>query len=239
MENRSALRQHDRKRISIVIPALNEEEGIEKTIGAIPRKELEGMNYEVQIIVVDNDSQDGTGELAKKAGAEVIFERRRGYGSANKAGFHYASGDIIAAADADASYPVEDIPRLVKLLEIGDLDFVTTDRFTLLEKGVMPFRNRVGNKILTLAMRLLFRIDIKDSQSGMWVFRKSLLDRMVLKFDTMAFSEELKVEACYFSKARWREVPIKYRARLGEVKLRGWRDGFGNLCRLIKKRIIR
>ena len=227
------------KRISIVIPALNEEKGIAKTIGAIPKEKLENMNYEVHILVVDNGSDDNTGELAREAGAEVIFEPKRGYGSAYKAGFSNATGDIIATADADATYPVEDIPRLIKILEDENLGFLTTNRFALLENGVMSFRNKLGNKTLTLAMRLLFRIDIKDSQSGMWVFRSNLLNQMVLRSDSMALSQELKIEACHFSKTRWKEIPINYKHRLGPVKLRVWRDGFGNLFGLIKKRLFR
>ena len=227
------------KRISIVIPALNEEAGIEKTVSTIPREELERMGYEVQVIVVDNGSTDRTGELAGQAGAEVVLELKRGYGSAYKAGFARAIGDIIATADADVSYPVWDIPRLVETLVSENLDFITTDRFSLLSDGVMPFRNRLGNQILSLILRLFFRLNIRDSQSGMWVFRSSLFNRMKLKSDSMAFSEEIKIEACHFSKGRWKEVPIEYEARLGEVKLRGWRDGLGNLLFLIKKRIFR
>lgn len=227
------------KKLSIIIPALNEESGIENTIRAIPKEELERMDYEVQVLVVDNGSGDKTGELAGKAGAEVVFEPKRGYGSALKAGFAQSRGDIIATADGDATYPVEDIPRLVKILENENLDFLTTDRFALLEKGAMSFRNIVGNRILSLTMRLIFRLNVKDSQSGMWVLRKDLLDKMVLRFNTMALSEEIKIEACYFMKSRWKEIPIHYKARLGKAKLRIWRDGFGNLFRLIKKRIVR
>lgn len=227
------------KKISVVIPALNEEQGIEGTIKAIPKNELEGMGYEVQILVVDNGSDDGTGELARKAGAEVVFESRRGYGNACKAGFARATGDIIATADADLTYPIEDIPKLVKMLEVEKLDFLTTNRFALMEKNAMSFQNKVGNMILSLTARLLFRLNIRDSQSGMWVFRRSVLDKMVLRFDSMAFSQELKIEACHFIKCRWKEVPIRYRARAGKAKLRSWRDGFGNLFHLMKKRVMR
>jgi len=227
------------KRISVVIPALNEEDGIEETINTIPGEELERMGYEVQIVVVDNGSTDRTGELARKSGAEVVLEPKRGYGSAFKAGFARAKGDVIATADADTTYPVQDIPRLVQILNSENLDFVTTDRFTLLNDGVMSFRNRMGNKILSLVMRLLFRLNIRDSQSGMWVFRSSLLDKMVLRFDSMAFSEEIKIEACRFPKSRWKEIPIEYGTRLGKTKLRSWRDGLGNLLGMAKKRIAR
>ena len=226
-------------RISVVIPALNEREGISRTIEAIPRAELEGKGYQVQVLVVDNGSDDGTGELAKGAGAEVLLEPRRGYGRAYKTGFANAVGDIIATADADLTYPVEDIPKFLQLLDEENLDFITTNRYAYMGKGAMSPLHRLGNAILNIMARLLFQINVRDSQSGMWIFKKSLLDKMVLKSDTMAFSQDLKIEACHFVKCRWKEFPIQYRTRLGEVKLRSWRDGFGNLFRLIKKRIVR
>lgn len=225
--------------ISIVIPALNEEEGIGKTIKSIPKEKLEEMGYDVQILVVDNGSDDRTGELAKKAGAEVVFEPRRGYGRAYKTGFAHASGEIIATADADLTYPVEDIPRFLKILEEDNLDFLTTNRFAFMEKGAMSFRNRIGNGVLNLTTRLLFWLNLKDCQSGMWLFKRDILDGLVLKSDAMAFSEELKIEVCHFAKCRWQEIPIRYGTRIGQIKLRGWKDGFQNLLYLLKKRVIR
>jgi len=226
------------KTISIVMPARNERDGIEQTIRAIPKDELEKMGYEVQILVVDNDSNDGTGELAKKAGAEIIFEPRHGYGSAYKAGFAHATGDVIATADADLTYPVEHIPRLVEILERENLDFLTTDRFPLMDKNAMYFKNKVGNRILSLTMRLLFRLDIKDSQSGMWVFKTSILSKLKLTSNT-PLSQELKIEACYFAKCRWKEVLIQYRPRSGKAKLGDLRVFLTNLLHFIKKRIVR
>ena len=227
------------KKISIVIPALNEEHGIAHTINAIPKGELEKMGYEVQILVVDNGSHDRTDELAKQAGAEVILEPRRGYGRAYKTGFANANGEIIATADADLTYPVEEIPGFVKLLEDEKLDFITTNRFAKMNKNAMSWRNKFGNDMLNTAMKLLFQIDLADSQSGMWVFRKSILDNLVLRSDGMPLSEELKLEACHFGNLRWRELPIEYRARVGNIKLRGWRDGVLNLFYLIRKRVAR
>jgi hypothetical protein len=227
------------KKISIIIPALNEEEGIGKTIQSIPRHELEGMGYGVQILVVDNGSEDKTSELARQAGAEVVFEPRRGYGRAYKTGFANAKGEIIATADADLTYPVEEIPGFVKLLEDEKLDFITTNRFAKMDRSAMSLRNKLGNGVLNLTTRLLFRIDLADSQSGMWVFRRSILDNLVLRSDGMPLSEELKLEACHFAGCRWRELPIEYRARVGKIKLRGWRDGLQNLFYLIRKRFVR
>lgn len=228
------------KKISIVVPALNEEQGIERTIKAIPKHDLEAMGYEVQILVVDNGSDDGTAELARKAGAEVLFEPRRGYGRAFKSGFAHAEGDIIATADADLTYPVEDIPKLVKILETEKLDFLTTNRFPLMNKDAMPFRNKVGNTVLALITRILFGLRMRDPESGMWVFTKHILDKLKMGSDTWPFSHELKIEACYFNKCRWREVPIQYRPRSGETKLLStWKVGFTDLFHLMKKRVVR
>lgn len=226
-------------KISIVIPALNEKDAIEKTIKAVPRAELERMGYEVEILVVDNGSTDGTGDLAKKAGAAVVLEPRRGYGRAYKTGFTHAHGDIIATADADLTYPVEDIPKAVRILEDENLDFITTNRYAYMQEGAMSSRHRVGNSLLSLTTRLLFRLPLKDSQSGMWVFRKGVLDRAILRSHSMSFSEELKIEACHFLRCAWKEIPIRYSARVGDAKLRTWRDGLGNLLYLIRKRLKR
>jgi len=224
--------------ISIIIPALNEAEGIQETISAIPKGELGAMGYEVQVVVVDGASNDGTVELARQAGAEVVLELRRGYGRAFKAGFAHARGDIIATADADATYPMEDIPRLVQILKRENLEFITTNRFALMDRIIMSLRNRVGNTILTLTTRILFRLNIKDCQSGMWVFKKDILDRLVLRSNT-PLSQEIKIEACHFAGCRWKEVPIKYYPRLGRAKCGGWKVGVTNLADLIRKRLIR
>lgn len=225
-------------KVSIVIPALNEMGGIEKTILAIPRVELEKMGYEVQILVVDGGSVDGTRGLAEKNGADVVLEPKRGYGQAYKTGFANTTGDVIATTDADATYPVEDIPKLIRILEEENLDFITTNRFALMDQNVMSFRNKVGNAILNITLRLLFQINLKDSQSGMWVFRRSILDKLVLKSNT-PFSQEIKIEASHFAKYRWKEVPIAYRPREGKARLGGWKVGLGNLLHLVKKRVIR
>jgi glycosyltransferase involved in cell wall biosynthesis len=234
------------KSISVVIPAWNEREGIEKTIKAIPKSELENAGWEVQILVVDGGSDDGTAEMARKAGAEVIIEPRRGYGRAYKTGFVYARGDIIVTADADSTYPVEDIPKLVKILEEENLDFITTNRFACaqMEEEVMSLRNKIGNMILAVEIKLLFRLNMKDPESGMWVFKRSILDKLKLNSDSNVFSHEIKIEACYFNRCKWKEVPIRYRARSGgPAKLTrgwiGWKAGLANLLHIAKKRLMR
>ncbi|HVL86631.1 MAG TPA: glycosyltransferase family 2 protein [Candidatus Thermoplasmatota archaeon] len=220
--------------ISVVIPALNEEEGIGGVIDQIPSKELASRGFAVEIVVVDGESTDRTREVARSRGARVIVEPRRGYGRAYKTGFERARGEILVTADADLTYPVEQIPALVDELERESLDFLTTDRFARMREGAMSRKHRIGNWVLSTAMRVLFLTRVRDSQSGMWVLRRSALPRLSLTSDGMAYSEEIKIEA--FSKLRAREVPIEYRSRVGEVKLNSWKDGLRNLGFLFRKR---
>ncbi|MFA5384773.1 MAG: glycosyltransferase family 2 protein [Eubacteriales bacterium] len=228
------------KSLSVVIPALNEEKAIQGVIKAMPKKELKSLGYHTQVLVVDNGSTDKTSKLAKETGADVIFEPRKGYGRAYKTGFAAAAGEIIATADADQTYPIETIPQLVKLLNKEKLDFITTNRlYGLNSTDVMCLRNKIGNGILNLTCRMLYGLDLQDSQSGMWVFRKDLLKDLILKSDQMPFSEELKIECLYYNKCKWKEIPIEYKKRVGEVKLRGWKDGFHNWVFMTRKRFVR
>ncbi len=210
---------------------MNEEKSIGLVIDEVG-KALEGRPHEV--LVVDTASKDRTREIAVSKGAVVIDEPRRGYGRAYKTGFENASGEFVATLDADMTYPASEIPALVDLLGTKELDFVTTNRFARMEKGAMGFKHRFGNWVLSTTARVLFRVRVKDSQSGMWVFRRQVLSGLSLESDGMAMSEEIKIEA--FKKVRAAEVPITYRARVGDVKLNTWGDGIGNLKYLFKKR---
>ena len=180
---------------------------------------------------------DGTAELARRAGARVICEPRRGYGLAYLLGFKEAKGDIICTLDADGTYPASILPEMVDRLLQEDLDFISTNRFSLMTKGAMSRTIRLGNAILTLASRALFRLPFRDSQSGMWAFRAELLDKMQLQAGGMALSQEIKIEAAWRLKACCAELPIHYNYRYGAPKLHVWRDGVGNLFFLMRKRL--
>lgn len=221
----------DTPKVSVIIPTMNEEASIGLVIDEV-NQALNAVPHET--LVVDTDSKDKTREIAAAKGAVVIDEPRRGYGRAYKTGFERAKGDIIATLDADMTYPASVIPQLVAMLEDRDLDFVTTNRFAMMQKGAMSTKHRFGNWVLSITTRILFRVKLKDSQSGMWVFRRAILPDVVLESDAMSLSEELKIEA--FKKKKAVEVPIAYRVRVGEVKLSSWKDGFGNLKYLFKKR---
>lgn len=222
--------------LSVVIPTLNEAQGIGKTIEAVPKDRLKELGYELEILVVDGGSTDGTKGIAERAGATVITELRRGYGRAYKTGFGAANGDVLVTLDADGTYPAEAIPSLVEQLD--DLDFITTNRFAKMEPGAMSLRNKLGNNVLSIVSRLFFGIPFSDSQSGMWVLRRRVWDGIKgrVKSDGMAFSQEIKIEA-FRSGFRCLEAGIVYRKREGEVKLNAFRDGVGNLAHLFRKRI--
>lgn len=221
-------------RLSIIIPTMNEEKSIGQVIDTIHAHLSDLVRYE--ILVVDTNSKDRTREIALSKGARIVDEPRRGYGRAYKSGFEAAKGEIIATLDADMTYPADMIKSLVKILDTEKLEFITTNRLANLSPGAMSSMHRLGNWLLSVVTRLLFRVDIRDSQSGMWVFRKEILPRLNLTSDGMSFSEELKIEA--FKKARAREVPISYHPRVGEVKLNTWKDGWSNLKFLVRKRFL-
>ena len=218
--------------ISVVIPCFNEEQGIAHVLQNMP-------DYVDETIVVDNNSTDDTAEVARALGARVIHEGRKGYGSAYQAGLPAATGDIIATVDGDGTYPSASIATLVDALLDGDLDFISASRFPLQDPRAMRRRNWLGNMILTWTTRVLFLNWIADSQSGMWVFRRSCL-RWVRPCQTgMAFSEEIKLAAMRAPQVRFGERPIAYHERIGETKLFTWRDGFRNLAFLFAYRLGR
>ncbi|XRO77709.1 glycosyltransferase family 2 protein [Methanocaldococcus sp. 10A] len=222
------------KKVSIVIPAYNEEKAIGKTIDLIKSTIEDIKNYKFEIIVVNNNSTDNTEKIAKEKGAKVIFEGKKGYGNAYKEGLSNAKGDIIITGDADATYPFEDIPRFLKIIENEDVDFINTNRFANLEKNAMPFINYVGNKLLTYMINVLYGVKIKDSQSGMWIFKREVIENM--DFDIMSggmpFSQEIKLYAIYLG-YKFKEIPIKYKARIGEKKLDPIKDGWDNFINII------
>jgi len=218
--------------VSVVIPTMNEEASIGRVIDEV-RKAL-GPRL-LEILVVDTDSRDRTREIAMAKGARVVAEPRRGYGRAYKTGFHEARGTYIAALDADLTYPAERLPDFLTALESDRADFVSGDRMSHLGGEAMSGMHRIGNAILNAAFRLLYRARIHDSQSGMWMFRRAILPRLRLVHDGMAFSEELKIEAIR-NGFRFLEVPVDYRVRVGDKKIRSMSDAVKNLIWLARKR---
>lgn len=216
-------------KITVIIPCLNEEQGIEKVLQRMP-------SFVDEVIVVDNGSTDRTADVAKAWGAQVIREEVRGYGRSYKRGFASARGDIIVTLDGDHSYPPDAISYLLEAFLHLEVDFLNASRFPVRDSHAMSLKHHFGNLVLSLAMSLLYFRWVRDSQSGMWVFRRSILEGMMLESDGMAFSEEIKIEALRNQHIRFAEISIMYSSRMGEIKLNPWRDGLYNLWFLVRKR---
>lgn len=217
-------------RITAVIPCLNEEEGIRKVLGEVP-------SFVDEVIVVDNGSTDRTATIASEMGAHVVTELHRGYGRAYKSGFAKATGDIIVTLDGDHSYPLDALSYLLEAFLHCRVGFLSASRLPVLASDAMSLKHKIGNWGLSFVMSLLFFRWVHDSQSGMWVFRRDILPKMSLTSDGMAFSEEIKIEAIKNRNIGFREIFISYSQRVGEKKLRPWRDGFHNIVFLFRKRI--
>jgi glycosyltransferase involved in cell wall biosynthesis len=213
--------------VSVVIPCLNEEGNIERCV-ALALEVLEANGLSGEVVVADNASEDRSAELAAAAGARVVHEPRRGYGSAYLAGFNAARGRYIVMADADLTYDFHEIPRFVEQLEEG-AELVMGDRMDNIHPGAMPWLHRyVGNPILTGVLNLFFRTGVSDAHCGMRALRRDVLPRLDLRTTGMEFASEMVIRA---AKANLdiREFPIEYHPRAGESKLSSFRDGWRHL----------
>ena len=190
---------------------------------ALTANEIDG-----EIIVVDNGSDDGSGELAAAAGASVVLEPERGYGSAYLAGLAAARGDYIVMADADLTYDFNEIPRFLRELESG-ADMVIGNRMKNIHPGAMPWHHRyIGNPLLSGLLNLLFRTGVDDAHCGMRALRREVLPRLDLRTTGMEFASEMVIRAAK-EKLVVRQFPIEYHPRGGESKLSSFRDGWRHL----------
>ena len=217
-------------KVSAVIPTINEE----KTIGEVIDG-LKSLGHEVEVIVVDTNSRDRTREIAEEKGAKVISEPKRGYGVAYKTGLANITGDIAVCLDGDGTYPTDVVGPLIQILQMDEVDFISCDRITLRTAKNYTTLHFVGNSILTKSIGMLFKVSLKDSQSGMWVFKAGLYRQMRNLSDGMSFSQDIKIEAVKLGK--FIEIPIKYGVRITKPKLNTWRDGFTNLFYVFIKRV--
>jgi glycosyltransferase involved in cell wall biosynthesis len=213
--------------VSVVIPCLNEAENIESCVHAA-LEAIVRMGVHGEVVVADNNSEDDSARLAEQAGARVVVERRRGYGSAYLAGFEASRGRYIVMADADLTYDFEEIPRFVAALEEG-AEMVIGDRMDNIQPGAMTWSHRyIGNPILTGLLNLFFRTGISDAHCGMRALRREVLPRLDLRTTGMEFASEMVIRASK-ENLRIAEFPIEYHPRGGESKLSTMRDGWRHL----------
>ena len=230
----------------ILIPALDEERGIGMVLDQIPFGALQEMGCEVSILVVDGESEDATRDIAAEKGAHVFVQSGRGKGNGVRQAFgrilrHQSEqadyhGQYVIMLDADGTYPVEDIPRILESLRAGN-DVVMGSRLRgRIEPGAMTRLNRFGNRILSLLARVLFRVPVTDVCTGMWGFSEPFLRQCGLQARGFELEAEIFASAALLE-ARLAEVPIDYRVRQGKPKLVPLRTGAQIAWCLLRKRL--
>jgi glycosyltransferase involved in cell wall biosynthesis len=215
-----------KSRVSVVIPCLDEAETIAECVTSA-RAVLDEAGLAGEVIVVDNGSTDGSGDLARSAGALVVEEPRRGYGSAYLAGLAVAQGDYIVMVDADLTYDFREIPRFVRELEDG-AQLVVGDRMSNIAPGAMTLVSRLGNPLLSGFLNVLHRTNIRDVHCGMRALRREVLPALNLRTVGMEFASEMVIRATR-ERLDVREIPIELHPRVGSSKLSPFRDGWRHL----------
>ena len=221
------------ERVVIVIPALNEENGIGKVLDGI--REAMGL-FDYQILVVDGGSVDRTVQIASTKLAKVIRQRGIGYGNALQEGFDYAcqnlGASVLVMIDADGTYLPNEINSLLIPIMQNNADLVIGNRFTNLTAGTMNYLNRLGNRILSLAARWALKVGVSDTQCGMRALRAGLWKELDMKASGMPFAVEMLAEAREVGKIT--QVPITYLPRIGTSKLDRSRDGIRIMITILR-----
>ncbi|KYH24894.1 glycosyltransferase AglJ [Halalkalicoccus paucihalophilus] len=212
-------------RLSIVMPTLNEEEGITDCVERIKRS-IAHLGVPAEIIVSDS-STDRTPEIAEELGAIVVTPDEPGYGYAYRYAFERARGEYIVIGDADTTYDFEDIPRLLDHLQKENADMVMGSRLSgEIKSGAMPALHQyIGNPLLTKFLNTFYGAGVSDAHSGFRIIRRESLEALDLKTNGMEFASEMIMEAGA-SDMKIVEVPITYHEREGEANLESFRDGW-------------
>ncbi|HEX5140876.1 MAG TPA: glycosyltransferase family 2 protein [Dehalococcoidia bacterium] len=214
--------------VSIVMPCLNEKETVEicvrKALTWLDRSGTPG-----EVLVVDNGSTDGSPELARNAGARVVFEPVKGYGSALRRGFVEAQGDWLVMGDCDDTYEFGDLdPLMAPLYEGADMS-IGNRHAGGIAPGAMTWSHRyIGTPTISFLLKMFTGLKVGDSQCGLRAFTRGALDRMELKTDGMELASEMILKAARRG-LNVAEVPVPYAERLGEAKLNTFRDGWRHL----------
>jgi len=215
--------------VTVLLPCLDEA----PSVAACVREAQEGLaraGLSGEVLVVDNGSTDGSAELARQAGARVVAEEQRGYGSALAKGITAAWGAIIVMADADGTYDLTRLDELTTPVLDGTADLVIASRFGRLRRGSMPLLHRlVGTPVISFALRRACRgLRIRDSQSGYRAFKTERVRALGLQARGMEFASEMLIRASQEG-LRIIERPLGYRPRVGRSKLAAVADGWRHL----------
>jgi len=220
--------------VTVVFPCLNEE----LAVGLCVENALETMRaagLDGSVVVADNGSTDNSVRVATEAGAKVIFQREPGYGAALRAGFDAAQSEFVIMADADGTYELEAIPRLLLPLVRGEADMVLGQRLNDATTATMPWLHRyVGTPAITYLVNKATKkkMSIRDSQSGFRAFRRQEILDLNLSSTGMEFASEMLIRSSW-ANLRIQEVDTKYAERIGDSKLSTFSDGLRHLRQIL------
>ncbi|MEK7098605.1 MAG: glycosyltransferase family 2 protein [Patescibacteria group bacterium] len=225
-------------KITVLIPCYNEEAGIASVIRSFPRVQLLHHGFELEILVIDNDSCDATAEIALREGAKVVHEPQRGKGNAIRLGFSHISldTDYVVMLDGDATYRPDEILRLVELLHSRFATVAIGSRLGgRIQVGAMHGVNRIGNWIFSHLIRQLYHVNVTDVLTGYFAWRREAVDRLRPHLTSNGFAIEMEMVT---KMARLGEeiycVPISYYPRRGNSSLRPVQDGVRILWMLMR-----
>ena len=212
-----------------MIPCYNEEKSIGKVIQAIPKEKLKALGYKVHILVIDNNSKDKTSHVAKKYGAQVLFEKKQGKGNAIKVGIKNISKDtdIVVMLDGDHTYDPKEMLRMIEPLDAGFCEVVIGSRLAgKMKDGSMPAFNRAGNWFFTFLVRTWYHENVTDVCTGYFAWKASALKELGKYLESDGFSIEMEMIT---KMARMNldmySVPISYANRAGDSHLKPFGDG--------------
>jgi dolichol-phosphate mannosyltransferase len=228
-------------KVAVVIPCYNEAEGIASVIKGFKREELLHNGFELDVIVIDNNSTDKTAAVAKKAGARVIIERAKGKGNAIRTGFRSVSDDTdyVVMLDGDDTYSPREAMRMLEPLHSEFCDVVIGSRLGgKMKENSMTMFNRTGNWVFSHLVRYSYQVNVTDVLTGYFAWKKQVIDELAPHLESQGFAIEMEM-ITKMAKMGYEiySVPISYHPRSGETNLRPIYDGSRILKMFLKNQL--